>query len=283
MSLFLDLVRREKELELPILEEQLGSWDTFVDQGGLKPKFVFSKAIKRSVDSYINIIGEIKPSSPSTNNFELNTTFNLQDFVQKYESGGVNALSVLTDNKHFSGSYDLLKKVTESTSLPVLQKEFVIDFLQMKLGRLSGASAVLLLTHYFTQIELEEKVRQAESIGLEPVVEISVLRELDVALKVNPKILLVNNRPISLLPADPSVDYEKGSVNFSRVLWESREDLQEWKKQEDRLLISASCYNSSEDLKVIEDLPFDCILMGNALSSSLDPKEFLHKFKQGNM
>lgn len=283
MPLFLDLVKKEKEAELLFIQEQLKVWDGFVERGGCNPDFSFSKAILRDEQTGLKIIGEVKPSSPSSKNFEINHSFNLPNFIANYESGGVNALSVLTDKKHFSGGYDLLNEVRACSGLPILQKEFIIDLSQMQLGRVSGANAVLLLTHYFTQAELEIKIKEAQSIGLEPVVEVSVEAELETALKANPNILLINNRAISVLPENPSCSYLQGDVNFSRTIWNSRADLREWKRQKGKILISASCFNTPKDLGVICDLPYDCILMGNALSRSREPKEFLRKFMQGNM
>lgn len=283
MALFLDLVRKEKEEFCSKIQGQLKDWSSFVSSGACNLDYAFSMAISRSSFDAIRIIGEVKPSSPSSKNFELDNSFNVNSFVKNYEHGGVNALSVLTDEKHFSGGYDLLADVRKSTSLPILQKEFVIDIAQMKLGRMNGANAVLLLTHYFSVSELEDKIKEAESVGLEAVVEISIEEELERALKANPKILLINNRAISLLPENPSKSYLEGDVKFSRKIWESRPDLREWKLQKDRVLISASCFESAKDLKHIEDLPYSCILMGNALSKSPSPKEFLRNFKQGNM
>ena len=283
MALFLDIVRREKEEFCSTIEGQLRDWPSFVNSGGSNLDYSFSRAISRLPFDPLKIIGEVKPSSPSSKNFSRDKNFNLDSFIRNYELGGVNALSVLTDEKHFSGGYELLKEVRSFTSLPILQKDFVVDIAQMKLGRMKGANAVLLLTHYFSPSELEFKIKEAESVGLEAVVEISIEDELERALKSNPKIILINNRAISLLPENPSKSYLEGDVGFSRKIWESREDLREWKMQKDTVLISASCFESAEDLKVLKDLPYSGILMGNALSRSADPKEFLHSFKLGNM
>jgi indole-3-glycerol phosphate synthase len=271
--LFLDLVRKEKEEELAYLNGQLKIVEAV--QRGVTESF--SSALKRASGAPIKLIGEVKPSSPSSNNFDAENR-NILDLVNDYREGGVNAISVLTDKKHFSGGYDLLRNVASHSNLPLLQKEFVIDPVQMKMGKACGASAVLLLTHYFNEKELKVMLLAAEDIGLEPVLEISVEEELDRALSVNPKILLINNRAISLLPVNPTASYLKGEVQFSRSLWGKREDLREWKSQSDRVLISASCFSKNSDLKIIEDLPYDAILMGNALSGAPDVKEFLRNF-----
>lgn len=275
--LFLDLVRKEKEEELAYLNGQL----KLVEEVHRESVVSFSSALKRLSGEPIKLIGEVKPSSPSSNNFDAEKR-NILDLVNDYQEGGVNAISVLTDKKHFSGGYDLLRNVASNSNLPLLQKEFVIDPVQMKMGKACGASAVLLLTHYFDEKELTFMMKAALEIGIEPVLEIAIEDELSRALSVNPKILLVNNRPISLLPINPAESYLKGEVQFSRSLWEKREDLREWKAQPDRVLISASCFSKNSDLKIIEDLPYDAILMGNALSGASDVKEFLQNFHGTN-
>lgn len=280
MKLFLDLVRGEKEKELASIESILA--DSPVLSRSVLPFGAFSEAIKRSEGEGIKVIGEIKPSSPSTKNFSHTAEFDLKAFLSSYQEGGVSAFSVLTDKTHFGGGYDLLAEVSQLSGMPILQKEFVISPIQMKMGKYSGASAVLLLTHYFSAEELKKMIALAEEIGLEPVVEVSVEEELPRAIEANPKILLINNRPISKLPENASGSYLQGSVGVSRELWCKREELRNWKSQENRRLISASCYKTSADLEVINDLPYDAILVGNLLSSSTNPKDVLLKLTRSN-
>ncbi len=275
--LFLDLVRKEKEEELAYLSGQL----KLLNVAEREAVSSFSRVLKRELGEPIRLIGEVKPASPGSKNFDA-TNKNVSGLVGDYEVGGISAISVLTDKKHFSGGYDLLREVASATKLPLLQKEFVIDPVQMKMGKACGASAVLLLTHYFNEKELKVMLLAAEEIGLEPVLEISIEKELERALSVNPKILLINNRAISLLPVNPTESYLNGEVQFSRSLWETREDLRDWKSQPDRVLISASYFSKNSDLKIIEDLPYDAILMGNALSGASDVKEFLQNFHGTN-
>ncbi len=65
--------------------------------------------------------------------------------AREYEKGGASAISVLTEENFFKGDLAYLHRVKEEVSLPVLQKDFMIDPFQIYEGRVSGADAVLLI------------------------------------------------------------------------------------------------------------------------------------------
>ena len=176
----------------------------------------------------------------------------------------------MTDQSWFGGSLNILEKVSRLTTLPLMHKEFIINSYQLLEGRLRGASAALILAYYFNQPELAEIVTEAKNIGLEAVVECSVENELPRALSINPDILMINNRPIAKIPEDPTVTYDKGSIDVTLEWWESYPELRSWKKQPGKLLISASCINSPEDVKSILKIPCDAALVGNAAMTARD-------------
>lgn len=47
--------------------------------------------------------------------------------MSDYERYGANAISVLTDERYFGGSFERLQQISETTQLPVLCKDFIID------------------------------------------------------------------------------------------------------------------------------------------------------------
>ena len=79
-----------------------------------------------------------------------------------------------------------------------------------------GASAsLIILAYYFDEKELRQIILDCKHIGLEPVVECSLEKELPRALSVNPDVLMINNRPIAALPEEPGDSYLQGSVTAS--------------------------------------------------------------------
>src|SRR2546421_6251814 len=71
----------------------------------------------------INIIAEFKRRSPSKG--IINGDADPAAIARIYERGGVAAISVLTERDFFNGSLDDLQAVRQTTSLPILRKDFL--------------------------------------------------------------------------------------------------------------------------------------------------------------
>ncbi len=237
----------------------------------------FRTALLRAPEETISLITEIKSKAPGRKNVE---SLDPEAVVRDFESGGAKAISVLTDENWFGGSLETLEIVHEATDLPLLHKEFIITPYQLLEGRVRGASAALILAYYFQQTELSEIMTEAKIIGLEAVVECSLENELPRVLEVNPDILMINNRAIAAIPEEPAKTYNLGSVNVISSWWERNQELRSWKKQPGKLLISASCVNSPEDIQSLMKIPCDAALIGNAAMVAPDRAAFIRSLSK---
>src|SRR5215204_1607607 len=70
----------------------------------------------------VNIIAEFKRRSPSAGT--IRSDLSATDIAARYERGGACAISVLTDERYFGGSILDLGVIRESTTLPLLRKDF---------------------------------------------------------------------------------------------------------------------------------------------------------------
>ena len=113
-------------------------------------KSSFKKNISRK--GHINLIAEIKKASPSKG--IIRGDFNPLKIALTYQASGASALSVLTDERFFSGKLEYLRTIKERVTIPVLRKDFVIDEYQVYESALNGADAILLIAHILTQEEL---------------------------------------------------------------------------------------------------------------------------------
>jgi len=194
MPNILDDIVAHKRLELQAL---MASVPLDVLQGKVVPAHGrFFQAIQKFGT---NLIAEIKPKSPSAG--IISTELDLEELVWIY-SKYARAISVLTDNKYFGGSVDLLARVSKLTDLPLLCKDFVIDPYQAYLARSAGAEAVLVIVKILTDHELRSLVNLIASLGMTPVVEVQNEQEVERALSVNADCILINNRNLETLELD---------------------------------------------------------------------------------
>ena len=84
------------------------------------------RSLKSSIlTSKSGIICEFKRRSPSRD--IINNHSKLTDVVAGYEQAGASGISILTNEKYFSGSTNDIKKTSKIISTPILRKEFIID------------------------------------------------------------------------------------------------------------------------------------------------------------
>ena len=272
MRTFLDKLRVLKQNEVSKRKIEISEDHLRAEVNSLEKAPNFRKQLIRNPEDPISLILEVKSRAPGRINVEQLET---ETIVKEFEHGGAKAISVLTDQSWFGGSLGVLEKVSRATTLPLMHKEFIINSYQLLEGRMRGASAALILAYYFNQTELGKIVTEAENIGLEAVVECSVENELPRALAINPDILMINNRPIAAIPEDPNETYDKGSIEVISEWWVRYPELRSWKRQPGKLLISASCINTPEDVKRILKIPCDAALVGNAAMTAHDRVGFL--------
>lgn len=126
-------------------------------------------------------------------------SYNPTEIAKIYEKSGASAVSVLTDSLFFQGSLQDLKNVSDSVSIPVLRKDFIIDEKQIREAIFYGASAILLIVRILDSNRLKELLGYAETLGLEVLVEIHNKNEAEIALNSGAKIIGINTRDLDTL------------------------------------------------------------------------------------
>ncbi|MEN8159310.1 MAG: indole-3-glycerol phosphate synthase TrpC [Myxococcota bacterium] len=150
-----------------------------------------------------HVIAELKRRSPSKG--EIRADFDPVAIARAYEAGGAAALSVLTDEHFFGGSLAVLERVRETTALPLLRKDFVIDAYQIDEARVAGADAVLLIVAALTPEALAALREHAAGLGLDVLVEVHDEAELDVAKGAGADLVGINNRDLRTFETDLGV------------------------------------------------------------------------------
>lgn len=140
------------------------------------------------------IVAEFKRRSPSKG--LLNGTAQPEVVVPAYAGAGAAGLSVLTDREFFGGSPDDLMIVRPLVPVPLLRKDFVIDEYQIVEARAWGADVVLLIAANLAPARVRELGQFAQSLGLEVLLEVHNLAELQASLNPHVDVVGVNNRDL---------------------------------------------------------------------------------------
>ena len=132
-----------------------------------KPRRDFGESLK--VSQPVTVIAEFKRASPAKGIIRPDCP---PDSVAiSYETNGARAVSVLTDKPFFQGGVDDLAAVSQAIHLPVLRKDFIVDFYQIEEARAWGADAVLLIVKITDGSQLFELHDAAVEAGLQTLVE----------------------------------------------------------------------------------------------------------------
>jgi indole-3-glycerol phosphate synthase len=207
-----------------------------------------------------SLIAEVKKASPSRG--IIRADFDPVAVAQAYERGGAACLSVLTDEKFFQGGFDYLSKVREQVALPLLCKEFIIDRYQIYLARTAGADAVLLIAAILSDRELQDFLRVTHDLGMNALVEVHTLAELDRVLKLdNLSLVGINNRNLE--------DFTLDLGTTQQLLAERQQQLQSL----DITVVSESGLYTPADLSLVAEAGARAVLIGESLVKQTDVEQ----------
>ena len=205
----------------------------------------------------VNVIAEFKRASPSKG--PINPNADIAMAAKRCEAGDAAAMSVLTEESHFDGSLDDLRRARASTDLPLLRKDFTVDEYQIYEAAAAGADAVLLIAAALPDEEISRFLAIAcDDLKIDAIVEVHTEGEFHRAVGTGAAIIGVNNRDLKTFKVD---------LDISRRLIEM--------KPESSLMISESGISEASELRELRQLGFDGFLVGEALMRSQDPVEVL--------
>ena len=192
------------------------------------------------------LIAEVKKASPSAG--VIVKSFDPVAIAKNYAGAGVEAISVLTDERFFQGHLSYLGSIRQAVPQPLLRKDFVLDPVQIMEAAAAGADAILLIVAALSDEKLVSLLETAATYQLDALVEVHTLGELDRALETPAQLIGINNRNLATLEVDLSVT----------------EQLSE-QVPEGIVLVSESGIRTADDLARIKACDVDAVLIGEAL------------------
>lgn len=216
----------------------------------------FYQALKKQG---ISIIGEFKQASPSLGRIE--SKIDLTERIDEY-SLSVDAISCLTEEDHFLGNAEYLKKIRSMSNLPILRKDFMIDAYQFYEAKVIGADAILLIAAILDDGQMRDFYQLTKELGMDALVEVHDEGELERALKLDAGIIGVNNRDLKDFTI--RLDTTKRLSNYM---------------PSDKVFVAESGIVTDDDVRFLKDCNVDAFLIGRAFMEAVNPKELAKRWK----
>jgi indole-3-glycerol phosphate synthase len=203
----------------------------------------------------VRLIAELKRASPSQG--ILAPHLDLFQVAEIYAQNGTAAISVLTDEKFFSGKLATLRQLRfeRKLELPLLRKDFLIDEVQLYESRAHGADAILLIAaalrddRHFAALHA-----LALELGLTPLVEVHNEEEVERALKLNVvRLIGINNRDLATFHVSLEMTERLRPMIPSNIA-----------------VVAESGIFTAGDVQRLAEAHVDAILVGEALVTSQD-------------
>ena len=232
-----EVARRKLNVPLSTLEEIAG--------GVENPRGFYRALLANASAKKPAIIAEIKKASPSKG--VIREDFRPVEIALNYAMNGASCLSVLTDKEYFQGSEVYLQMARERCPLPVLRKDFMIDSYQVYESRALGADCILLIVAALEDEKMLELSDTASKLGMDVLVEVHDAEEMERALKLDTKLIGVNNRNLRTF-----------ETSLQTTL-----DLKEMVPEE-RLIVTESGIHTQDDVFLMMDNGIYTFLVGEA-------------------
>jgi indole-3-glycerol phosphate synthase len=242
----LDKIKAYKLDHIATCKDQRPMSDVEADARAASPTRGFAdRLIEASREGY-GLIAEIKKASPSKG--LIREDFNPADLAVAYQSGGATCLSVLTDVPSFQGADKFLLQARNAVELPALRKDFMYDPYQVAEARALGADAILIILASVEDTQAAELEAAALEWGMDVLLEIHDVEELERACLLKSPLMGINNR--NLKTFETTLDTTR---TLSRMV------------PADRLVVCESGLNTAQDLGDMAQFGARTFLIGESL------------------
>jgi indole-3-glycerol phosphate synthase len=200
----------------------------------------------------LQLIAEVKKASPSRG--VICAEFNPVKIALTYAENNAAAISVLTENRYFQGSLEILSDIDAALGNnrpPLLRKDFIFDPYQIYESRAYGADAVLLIAAILSFTELKYLLELSHALNMKCLVEVHSEDEVSLAVSAGAVIIGINNRDLQTFEVDIN-----NTVRLRPLI------------PPGKIIVSESGIKTRQDMEKLRDLKVNAALVGESLIAS---------------
>ena len=181
--------------------------------------------------------------------------------IKNLQKTGVSSFSVLTDKRFFNGSLSFLKFIKTNSSIPIIQKDFIISEYQIYQAYLNGADGIVLIAEILDYYQLKDYYQLIKELKMEAFIETHSLNDFHKVNKINPNVILVSSRNLKNMKIN-FADFKK----FKSVISEST------------LSFAEGGIKSNDNYECLKKMEFNGAFLGANLMLKDNPEEIIKSY-----
>lgn len=154
-------------------------------------------------ENRLSVVPEMSRVHPVLNLRESNQ--DLRHLYGMFIQGGAQGISIAVEPEVYGGSWDMVSTISRISTVPVMARDVFIHPAMICQAIVSGADAVNLVAAALPEKDLEDLYRMASGLGLDVMMEVHTLNELETAMDLEAEFVCINNADPHTLPANPAV------------------------------------------------------------------------------